>query len=97
MDIKLKTQKGVTLRIIYTAIIAVAGFNDLMPSVLKNIQGLIRYILGGIFVVVLLIIGLPFLFSSETKSTPKKKKAKKKEKKPKAKKKKSKKSSSEAE
>lgn len=82
------------LAIIYTAIVAVAGFNDVMPTILEKIQGIIWYIMIGTAVVAISIVGTAFMLSgggSKVAKKPKTKREKKpkvkKEKKPKKKKK----------
>ncbi len=77
--------------VIYTAIVAVAGFSDMMPTILKPAQGYIWYIAGSLAVASLLIIGIGATMGGEKKpKTPKVKKPKppkvKKEKPPKPKK-----------
>ena len=81
------------LVVIYTAIVAIAGFNDTMPLILEKVQGLIWYIMGGAMLVALLIVGVPVMQGAGGGGGPKKPKAKKvkapkpkKEKKPKVKK-----------
>ncbi|MGA1979262.1 MAG: helix-turn-helix domain-containing protein [Sedimentisphaerales bacterium] len=66
------------LAIIYTAIVAVAGFNNMMPAILTAIQGLIWYIVIGAVLVTGLIVGVAFMLSGKGgKTEVKKKKAKK--------------------
>jgi excisionase family DNA binding protein len=68
------------LAIIYTAIVAVAGFNNMMPAILTPIQRLIWYIVIGAVLAAGLIIGVAFILSNKGKggkTTVKKKKAKK--------------------
>jgi len=78
------------LVIVYTAIVTVAGFNNVMPAILTSIQGLIWYIMIGVAVAAGAILGVAFMLSgsagkAEKKPKAKKEKAakKKKEKKPK--------------
>lgn len=81
------------LIVIYTAIVAIAGFNDIMPTILEKIQlkngpygiHIIWYIMVGAAVVALLIIGIATAFSGGVTKTEKKPNAKA-EKKPKQKK-----------
>jgi len=75
------------IAIIYTAIVVVPGFNKIMPTVLEPIQGMIWYILAGLAVLALLVIGMPFMLSGKSSQagTKEKKAKKKKEKKPKRK------------
>ena len=82
------------LVIVYTAIVTVAGFNNVMPAILTSIQGLIWYIMIGVAVAAGAILGVAFMLSgsagkAEKKPKAKKEKAakKKKEKKPKKEKK----------
>ena len=71
------------LAIIYTAIVAVAGFNNMMPAILTAIQRLIWYIVIGAVLAAGLIIGVAFMLSGKGKGgktavkKPKVKKAKK--------------------
>jgi excisionase family DNA binding protein len=68
------------LAIIYTAIVAVAGFNNMMPAILTAIQRLIWYIVIGAVLAAGLIIGVAFMLSGKGKggkTAIKKKKAKK--------------------
>jgi hypothetical protein len=74
------------LAIVYTAVVAVAGFNNMMPSALTAIQGLIWYIVIGAVVASGLIVGVAFMLSGKGKGgktavkEPKAKKAKKEKK-----------------
>ncbi len=77
------------LAIIYTGIIAVAGFNNMMPSALTAVQGLIWYIVIGAVAVSGLIAGVGFMLGSKGqggKPAVKKEKAEKPKKEKKAKK-----------
>lgn len=77
------------LAIIYTAIVAVAGFNNMMPSALTAVQGLIWYIIIGAAVASGLIGGVGFALGSKGKggkAAVKKPKAEKPKKEKKAKK-----------
>jgi excisionase family DNA binding protein len=65
------------LVIVYTAIVAVAGFNDVMPVVREKIQGLIWYIMIGLAVAAGLIIGAAFMLTSGAGEAGRKKKARK--------------------
>ncbi len=68
------------LAVIYTAIVAVASFNNTMPSVLTPIQGLIWYIVVGAVIASGLITGIAFILGGKGKggkTAGKKKKAKK--------------------
>lgn len=88
------------LAVLYTAVVAMAGFNNIMPSILEKIQGIIWYIVGAAVVVALVIAMTPLILSGTSEKAPKKPKAKKakkvkkpkKPKQPKIKKKKNKKS-----
>ena len=73
------------LAVIYTAIIMTGGIFGVRPTILDQFQGLIWYILGGIGVLSLVIVGIPALTSGSGSAKPKKAKAKK-EKAPKKKK-----------
>ena len=76
------------LAIIYTAIVAVAGFNNVVPMLLETIQGIIWYIMLGLAVAAGLIVAVPFMLSSSGAKAVKKPRVKKKKvaKKPKVKK-----------
>ena len=65
------------LAIIYTAIVAVTGFSDVMPSVREKIQGAIWYIVGGTVFVAVLIVGAAYMLGSKGATAGKKPKAKK--------------------
>jgi predicted RND superfamily exporter protein len=74
------------LAIVYTAIVAVAGFNNMMPAALTAIQKLIWYIVIGAVLAAGLIVGVAFMLSGKDKGgktavkEPKAKKAKKEKK-----------------
>ncbi len=74
------------LAIIYTAIVAVAGFNNMMPAALTATQRLIWYIVIGAVAASGLIVGVGFMLSGKGKDgktavkEPKAKKAKKEKK-----------------
>jgi len=70
------------LAIVYTAIVAVAGFNDVMPAILEKIQGIIWYIAIGAAVAAIAIVGVAFTLSSSGGNPAKKAKAKKPKKTP---------------
>jgi len=70
------------LAIVYTAIVAGAGFNDVMPAILEKIQGIIWYIAIGAAVAAIAIVGVAFTFSSSGGKPAKKAKAKKPKKTP---------------
>jgi excisionase family DNA binding protein len=77
------------LVIIYTAVVTVGGFNDVMPGFLKGTQGMIWYIMGGVAVAAGLIVGIAFMLRSGGKTAkPKVKKAEKPKKEKKSKNKK---------
>ncbi|MFC1677348.1 helix-turn-helix domain-containing protein [Planctomycetota bacterium] len=88
------------LAVIYTAVIMTGGIFGVRPAILDQLQGLIWYIVAGIGVLSLIIVGIPALTSGSgstktAKAKPKKAKTKKekapkkkKEKKPKKQKKK---------
>jgi len=65
------------LAIVYTAIVAVAGFNNMMPAILTAIQSLIWYIVLGAVLAAGLIVGAAFMLSGKSSKTVKKKKTKK--------------------
>jgi hypothetical protein len=65
------------LAIVYTAIVAVAGFNNMMPAILTAIQSLIWYIVLAAVLVAGLIVGTAFMLSGKGGKAVKKKKAKK--------------------
>ncbi len=81
------------LVVVYTAIVTVGGFNDIMPAILGKIQDingpydilLIWYIMAAVAVLAILIIGMPFMLSGKGAKAVKKPKAQK-VKQPKAKK-----------
>ncbi len=73
------------LAVIYTAIVMTGGMFGVRPVLLEQLQGLIWYIVAGIGVLSLLIVGVPALMSGSGSAKPKKAKAKK-EKAPKKKK-----------
>jgi len=64
------------LAIIYTAIVAVAGFNNIMPAILEKIQAYIWYIMGGAAVVAVVIIAMAFMLGRESPEAAKRPKAK---------------------
>ena len=64
------------LAIVYTAIVVVADFNDVMPTILEKIQGIIWYIMVGAVVVVIVIVGMAFMLSGKGSKAGKKQKAK---------------------
>jgi hypothetical protein len=53
------------LAIVYTAIVAVAGFNNMMPAILTAIQRLIWYIVIGAVLAAGLIVGAAFMLSGK--------------------------------
>jgi excisionase family DNA binding protein len=53
------------LALIYTAIVAISGQRNVVPSILSSIQGMIWYIVGGLIVVSLLISGASFVMGGE--------------------------------
>ncbi len=65
------------LAIVYTAIVAVAGFNNIMPAILQKIQGYIWYIMIGAAVAAVLIIAMAFMLGSKGPKAAKRPKAKK--------------------
>ena len=68
------------LAIVYTTVVAVAGFNNMMPAILTAIQRLIWYIVIGAVLAAGLIVGVAFMLSGTGKggkTAVKKKKAKK--------------------
>ena len=64
------------LVIIYTAIVAVASFNNMMPAILQQIQGYIWYVMIGAAVVATLIIAMTFMLGSKRPKAAKRPKAK---------------------
>jgi len=66
------------LAVIYTAIIVVAGFGNVMPKILTAIQGLTWYIMGGVAVAAILIIGIAFILTNKANKAGKKQKRVKK-------------------
>jgi len=73
------------LIVVYTAIVAVAGLREVMPSVLASIQGLIWYLMGGAFLAACVVVGAAFMTGGGSSAGARKEK-KKKEKKPREKK-----------
>jgi len=69
------------LAIIYTAIVAVAGFNNMMPAALTAIQRIIWYIVIGAVLAAGLVVGVAFILGGKGKggktAVKKKKKVKK--------------------
>lgn len=73
------------LAILYTAIVAIGGFNNVMPAVLGKIQAMsgpygihiIWYIAGGAAVFSLAVVGLSFAVGAPGAKAPKKEKVKK--------------------
>ena len=65
------------LVIVYTAIIAVAGFNDVMPVIREKIQDIIWFVMIGVAVAAGLIVGVAFMLTSGGGGPGKKRKAKK--------------------
>ena len=65
------------LAIVYTAIVAVTGFSDIMPAIRQKIQGFIWYIAGGAVVASVLIVVSAFMLGGKGAKPAKKKKAKK--------------------
>jgi len=63
--------------IIYTTVIAFAGFKGVIPSILGTVQGFIWYLMGGAAVVTALVVGAAFLLTGERTKKEKKPKAKK--------------------
>jgi excisionase family DNA binding protein len=55
------------LAVIYTAIVAIAGFSNMMPSILKNVQGFIWYIAVGLAFASGLIAGVGLMTGGEKK------------------------------
>ena len=72
------------LVVIYGIIVALAGQMNIMPSILKGIQGMIWYVMAGAAVASAVVAGIVYATGSSS-GMPKVKKAKK-EKKPKVKK-----------
>ncbi len=76
------------IAVIYTVVVVVAGFKDIMPSILESIQDFIWYIVAAAIVATGLITGLSFMVGGERtkKAKPPKVKKEKKPKKEKVKK-----------
>ena len=75
------------LVVVYTAIVTVASFNNVMPVIQARIQDIIWYVMIGVGVAAALIIGVAFMLAGgggEPKKKPKTKKPKKAKKKQKA-------------
>ncbi len=64
------------LTIVYTIIVAVAGFKGVMPAVLEKMQGIIWYILFGLVVAAIVIAGMGFMLGGKAGKVGKKRKAK---------------------
>jgi hypothetical protein len=64
------------LAIIYTAIVTVAGFNNIMPAILEQIQSYIWYIMGGAAVAAIVIIAMAFMLGGKGPKAAKRPKAK---------------------
>ena len=69
--------------VIYTTVVAVAGFKGVIPSILGTVQSFIWYIMGGAAVLTALVVGAGFLLTGERGTAVKKEKKPKKVKKPK--------------
>jgi len=65
------------LVIVYTAIVTVAGFNDVMPVIRERIQSIIWYVMLGVAVAAGLIIGAAFMLAGGGSTAGKKPKARK--------------------
>ena len=70
--------------IIYTAVVAVSGQRELMPSILSSVRGFIWYIMGGFAVLALLVAGVAFMTGGDGSAKVKKAKKPKAKKAPKA-------------
>jgi large-conductance mechanosensitive channel len=70
------------LAIIYTAVVTVTDFGDIMPSIREKVQGIIWYIAVGTVVLALLIVGAAYMLGGKAATTTadKKKKTKKEKK-----------------
>jgi hypothetical protein len=73
------------LLVFYTAVVAIAGFSDMMPAILEKVQSIIWYVLIGLAVAAGLVVGAAFMFTGGAGKATAKPKAKK-QKKPKVKK-----------
>jgi hypothetical protein len=62
------------LVLIYTTVVVVAGVKEVIPSILRPVQGFIWYIMGGVAVLAILIAGGAFLFTGERATAVKKEK-----------------------
>jgi len=68
------------LAVIYSSIIVIAGYRGVIPSILAPIQKYILFIMGGLVVVALVIVGIPLMQSmggAKAGAKPKVKKEKK--------------------
>ena len=63
--------------IVYTAIVAVTGFSNIMPAILEKVQGIIWPIMGGVAFVAILIVLVAYMLSGKGTKEGKKEKAKK--------------------
>jgi len=70
--------------VIYTTVVAVAGFKGVVPSILGTVQNFIWYVMGGAAVLTALVVAAAFLFAGERGTATKKEKKPKKAKEPKA-------------
>ena len=70
--------------VIYTTVVAVAGFKGVVPSILAMIQSFIWYVMGGAAVLTALVVAVAFLFTGERGTATKKEKKPKRVKEPKA-------------
>ena len=66
------------LAVIYTAIVTMSGFSDILTTVREKTQGIIWYIAITLVVAALLIVGMPFMLGGKPGAKPKAKKPKKK-------------------
>lgn len=58
------------LAMVYAAIVLIAGFKGIVPTILKGIQGIIWYVVIGMAVVVLGIVGFAALLGGKKKKAP---------------------------
>jgi hypothetical protein len=58
------------LAMVYAAIVLIAGFKGIVPTILKGIEGIIWYVAIGLAVVVLCIVGFAWFLGGKKKKAP---------------------------
>ena len=64
------------LAIVYTAIVTIAGFRNVMPVILEKIQGIIWYVTIGLVVAAGIVVGAGFMLAGKSAKPARKPKAK---------------------